>query len=145
MALKIDSTTYDKAAHFPVNHGYSVRATPPTSLVIHSTNNSKKNTLFANEAKFLYESPDVSADFLVGKDGKIVQFLDSSRYQAWHAGGRQANGAWTAKPAFANARSIGIELHHSIGDGRYPVAQEDALTALTRMLMARFIIAISLL
>lgn len=47
-------------------------------------------------------------------------------------------------PAFANPRSIGIEAHHSVGDGPWPVAQEDALTWLVRSLMDTFTIPPSL-
>lgn len=133
----IDATTYNKAARYPVNHGYSLRPAPPTSAVIHSTNNGKA-TSFAHEANYLYTSPDVSADFLIAKDGRIVQFLDSRRHQAWHAGGRQRNGTWTAQPDFANPASIGIELHKSLPDPFYPQVQLDALAWLVQLLAARF-------
>lgn len=145
MAFSIDQTPYDKATHYPVGHGYGIRPRAPTSLVIHSTNNPHKDTTLASEAKFLFESAAVSADFLIGKAGEIIQFLDSARFAAWHAGGRQDDGIWTAKAEFANPRSIGVELHHSIGDPPYPAAQIDALTWLTRTLMRRFSIPISLI
>jgi N-acetyl-anhydromuramyl-L-alanine amidase AmpD len=141
----IDTTTYPKTTTYPVNHGYSVRSRPPTSIVVHSTNNPNKNTPFANEATYLFESDNVTADFLVGKDGRIVQFLDSARFYGWHAGGQRTDGTWTAKPDYANPRSIGIELHHSIGDGSYPAVQVAALTWLVRLLMARFAIVIGLI
>lgn len=129
----IDKTSYNKAAHYPVGHGYSTRPNAPTSGVVHSTNNSQANTSFTNEANYLYTSPDVSAHFLVGKDGRIVQFLDPRTYQAWHAG--------TAQDAFVNAKSIGIELHHSTPDPPYPKAQIDALGWLLKQLAAQFQIA----
>lgn len=138
MPFSIDTAAYDKAKEYPSGHGYGLRDGAPTSAVIHSTNNRNKDTPFASEAKFLFTAANVSSHFLVGKDGRIVQFLDPARYEAWHAGGRQKNGTWTAKPDFANPRSIGIELHHSVGDGAYPTAQIDALTWLVRELMARF-------
>lgn len=133
----IDATTYNKVAHYPVGHGYSTRPAPPTSIVVHSTNNGK-TTSFESEADYLYRSPDVSSDFLIGKDRRIAQFLDSRRYQAWHAGGKQANGTWTAQPEFANPKSIGVELHHSLPDPFYPAAQLDALGWLLLQLAAQF-------
>lgn len=143
MPFTIDSTTYDKAKHHPV--GFGVRHARPTSIVIHSTNNKNKNTFFTAEAKFLFEAANVSAHFLVSKTGRIVQFLDPLTKEAWHAGGQQENGTWTAKPDFANPRSIGIELHHSVGDGPYPDEQIAALTWLVRDLMVRFQIPRSLI
>lgn len=125
---QIDTTSYPKSLTYPTGHGFQLRGRLPISLVIHSTSNpNQKNTLFANEARFLYESSKVSAHFLIGKDGRIVQFLNPRTYQAWHAG--------EALVDFQNARSIGIELHHSVGDPPYPVQQEDALTWLVRFLM----------
>ncbi len=145
MPPQIDTTTYDKAAHYPVGHGYSTRPSAPTSIVVHSTSNSKPGTSFDSEADYLYASPDVSADYLVGKDGAIVRFLDSRKYAAWHAGGRQPDGTWTAQPAFANTKSIGIELHHSTPDPPYPAAQLDALSWLLKQLVPQFRIAVPMI
>lgn len=133
----IDTTTYNKAANYPIGHGYGVRPSAPTSGVVHSTNNSKP-TSFEHEANFLYTSRNVSAHFLIGKDGYIVQFLDVRKHQAWHAGGRQATGAWTALPEFANPKSFGIELHKSTPDPFYPAPQLDALGWLLQQLAAQF-------
>lgn len=126
----IDASTYNKAATYPQRHGYQLRGAIPTSIVVHSTGNKTKNTLFTKEAEFLFKSSDVSAHYLVGKDGAIVQFLDPRTWQAWHAG--------TAIETFSNARSIGIELHHSLGDAPYPAAQLDALAWLLRRLAGQF-------
>ena len=133
----IDATTYNKPLRYPVGHGYGTRPAPPTSIVVHSTNNGKI-TSFESEANYLYTSPDVSADFLIGKDSRIAQFLDSRRYQAWHAGGKQVNGSWTAQPEFANPKSIGVELHKSLPDPFYPAAQRDALGWLLIQLATKF-------
>jgi N-acetylmuramoyl-L-alanine amidase CwlA len=130
MSFAIDSTSYPKAKTYPPRHGYQLRGTTPTSIVVHSTSNTRKNTAFAGEAKYLYESAAVSAHFLVGKDGKIVRFLEPAPWQAWHAG--------EAKSGFGNSRSIGIELHHSVGDAPYPQLQIDALTWLVKDLMGAF-------
>lgn len=140
MSFSIDSSTYNKPARYPLYHGYAARPSAPTSVVGHSTNNSK-TTSFESEANFLYSSPDVSADYLIGKDGRIVRFLDSRRYQAWHAGGQQANGTWTAQPEYANPKSIGIELHKSLPDPFYPKIQLDAFAWLLLQIAAEFHIA----
>jgi hypothetical protein len=88
------------------------------------------NTAFADEAKFLFESSLVSAHYLVGKDGAVVRFLDPKRWAAWHAG--------NARTGWGNDKSIGIELHHSVGDPPYPAAQFAALGALLASLSALF-------
>lgn len=138
MAFTIDATSYPKAKTYPVGHGYGTRPAPPTSIVVHSTNNSQPNTSFSGEADYLYTSSKVSADYLVGKDGRIVQFLDSRKFQAWHAGGKQADGSWTAQPEFANPASIGIELHKSTPDPFYPQIQLDALAWLLQNIADQF-------
>lgn len=119
MAFAIDATTYNKPARYQPGHGFSTRSSLPTSAVVHSTNNSTANTSFQGEANFLYTSPDVSADYLIGKDGRIVRFMDSRKYYAWHAG--------NAVPAFANPKSVGVELHKSTPDPFYPDIQLEAL------------------
>jgi hypothetical protein len=129
--MDIDSKTYDKHAKHAVGFGYEARNSAPTSLIVHSTSNPNvQNTAFTAEARFLLNSPLVSAHFLVSKTGKIVQFLDPLKWAAWHAG--------NCKPAFVNQRSIGIELHHSVGDAPYPKLQMDALGALMIALGAQF-------
>lgn len=123
----------NKAAVYPVRHGYVMRGqSAPSAIVIHSTNNARPNTAFDGELRFLFDSPDVSAHYLVGKDGRIVQLLDPRAYAAYHAGGRQDDGTWTALPAFANPNSIGIELHCSVGE-----APTQAQLAATAWLVAR--------
>jgi N-acetyl-anhydromuramyl-L-alanine amidase AmpD len=129
----IDKTTYDKAAHYEVGHGYEPRTVQPASGITHSTSNPNvKNTAFTAEAAFLFSSGAVSAHFLVSKDGRIVQFLDPALWAAWHAG--------SAQRTYLNKYSIGIELHHSVSDPPYPVAQLDALAWLWSRLMRRFTI-----
>lgn len=145
MSFTIDTVTYDKAARYPIGHGYGARTASPTAIVVHSTSNSKANTPFSSEADYLYSRPDVSADYLVGKDGRIVRFLDSRKYYAWHAGGKQPDGTWTAQPAFANPKSIGIELHHSTPDPPYPAAQLDALGWLLKQLVPQFHIVVTMI
>jgi len=132
---EINTDQYDKAARYAVGHGYELRVKPVTSIVCHSTSNpTHKNTAFSAEAEFLYESPLVSAHYVIGKDGRVVRFLDPRLYVAWHAG--------NARTEWANAKSIGIELHHSVGDPPYPNMQLDALAGLLGFLMEFFGIAL---
>lgn len=51
--------------------------------------------------------PEVSAHYLIGKDGRIWQLVQDDR-RAWHAGA----GSWSGE-ADVNSRSIGIELDNS--------------------------------
>jgi N-acetyl-anhydromuramyl-L-alanine amidase AmpD len=123
----IDTTSYRKDTLYRARYGYQARGgAEPSSIIIHTTNNRRKGTSFAKEAEYLRDSADVSAHFLIGKDGRIVQFLDPARWQAWHAG--------TALPAFQNARSIGIEHHVSVGE-TWTDAQHVACTWLVREMM----------
>ncbi len=133
MSFAIDRTSYNKAAHYDAGHGYELRRGQPTSLVIHSTSNIRKDTAFAGEAKYLFDSALVSCHYLIGKDGAVVEFLAPAPWAAWHAG--------QALPAWINQHSIGIELHHSVGDPPYPKAQIGSLTWLVRDLTGSFVIA----
>jgi hypothetical protein len=127
----IDTTSWPKH-HNPVGAGYDHRpaGTRPSAIVVHTTNG-RKGSSFAGEASFLFNSVNVSAHYLVGKDGRIAQILPTD-LRAWHAG--------QAEPEYLNSRSIGIECHHSVGDD-WPVAQLEALTWLVRELMVQFGIA----
>lgn len=126
--LAIDRETYNKAARYPIGHGYDRRpkGLVPSSVLGHTTNNRNKTT-FASEAKFLFESPGVSAHYLIGKTAQdgVVQFLDDS-LRAWHAG--------PATIPYLNSKSIGIEMHVSLGE-RPTAYQIDALTQLVAGLM----------
>lgn len=135
MSYSIDTTTYNKAKVYPVDHGYSVRPAAPTSVVVHSTEGVQGQTL-QSAADYIYHSSKISADFLIGKNGEIVQFLDSSKYYAWHAGNAQA--------AYANHKSIGIECLHAAGES-WPAAQKDCLSWLLGHLIATYNIAHTLI
>jgi hypothetical protein len=140
MSYHIDATTYNKAAAYPVYHGYATRPYAPTTIVVHSTEGAKGQTL-QSAASYLYNSPDVSSDFLIGKGSEIIQFLDSRIYQAWHAGGQQSNGSWTAQPAYSNPHSIGIECLHASGES-WPAAQKATLAWLLDYLMGLYAIPV---
>lgn len=128
----IDRTTCVKALTYPLDHGYDKRTAGvrPSSIVVHSTNG-KRGSSFSAEARFLFESAAVSAHYLVGKRGEIVEFLNP-RWRAWHAG--------TAIPAFDNSHSIGVENHHAVGEA-WTDAQRSALTWLVQQLMGEWGIA----
>lgn len=136
-ARAMDTATYDKrAANHKIGHGYEARTAAPTSIVCHSTSNpNHTNTAFSAEATFLFKNKLASAHYLIGKDGATVRFLEPRPWAAWHAG--------NAQQAYVNQRSIGIELHHSVGDPPYPQAQLDALGRLLRALMATFSIPVT--
>jgi hypothetical protein len=125
--LAVDRTTYLKTK-YRLRHGYDRRPSGvrPSAIIIHSTNN-KRRTSFASEAKYIYESPSISAHYLVGKsaaDG-VVQFLPDT-FRAWYTG--------EAKKGWGNTETIGIEIHVSVGE-RPTDWQILALTELVRGLM----------
>ncbi len=130
MAYSIDRTTYDKAKAYPIDHGYDLRDIAVTSIVAHSTEGGIGQT-FASAANYLYTSAKVSAHYLIGRDGYIVQYLDVVRYSAWHSG--------VAEAPFINQRSIGIECLHSRGEV-WPNVQKDALAWLINDLATQYAI-----
>lgn len=127
--LEINRTTYDKS-RLTIGTGYDRRPThrKPESIIVHTTNG-KRGTLFESEARYIYKSPAIGAHYLVGKSGQIIQFLEPGRYRAWHAG--------ACFVEYNNARSIGIECHHAVGES-WTVKQRSALTELVKLLMAQF-------
>lgn len=130
MALPIDSTTYAKAQRYPVGHGYSKRPGDPVSIVVHSTEGAVGQTL-SSAANYIYTSSAISAHYLIGKQGEIIQFLDPHTYAAWHAGNAQA--------AYLNEHSIGIECLHAKGED-WPTVQRDALAWLLQQLCTNYAI-----
>jgi N-acetylmuramoyl-L-alanine amidase/Mannosyl-glycoprotein endo-beta-N-acetylglucosaminidase len=104
------------------------------SIIVHSTNG-KVNSLYASEANFLLHSRDVSAHFLIGKDGRITQYFDDiAKYRAWHTGA-------VRDPIFNNNNSIGIECHYTPGETKDLPLMQAALTDLVQWLLANYIIA----
>ena len=130
-------TRFRKDQAHPVGFGYDLRPNGirPTSIIVHSTNGHKGST-FAAEAKFLRDSPKVSAHFLVGKEGQIAEILPTLKFRAFHAG--------EVLHPFRNSASIGIENHHAIGD-EWTAAQFDALTQLVRQLVQELAIGSALI
>lgn len=107
--------------------GYSLRnpKLPYNSLVIHTTNG-RKGTTFTNEVNYLLNSPNVSAHYVVSKEGVIVQMLEPSRFMAWHTG--------TTKDLmkYGNPYAIGVEVHYTPGEGLWTGKMWEAITFLAR-------------
>jgi hypothetical protein len=101
------------------------------SIIVHTTNRGIPSTL-QSEVQFLFDTPNVSAHDVIGKDGTIVELLPSDQ-EAWHGG--------DVTPGFENKRSYGIEVHFTPGD---PISQPqiDALTWRVRQRMAEFSIPV---
>jgi hypothetical protein len=122
--------SWRKDTILPVGRGYGVRSGKPSAIVIHTTSSPIRNTKFASEALYLRDSTQVSAHYLVGKQGQIAQILHPD-LEAWHAG--------VSVAAFNNEHSIGIENHVSQGEA-WTDEQHAALTWLVRWLMALYVI-----
>ncbi len=76
----------------------------------------------------------VSAHYCVEENGDIYRLVDEAK-RAWHAGIASWNGEDNI-----NARSIGIEIvnpGHAFGYSEFPIAQIDAVLALTKEVCAR--------
>jgi N-acetylmuramoyl-L-alanine amidase len=100
----------------------------PTLVVIHHTSDGT-----AEEALRVLtdRAREVSAHYLVGRDGTVWQLVDERR-RAWHAGVSR----WGGSPD-VNSRSIGIELDND-GDEPFPERQIAALLALLADLKSRY-------
>lgn len=77
---------------------------------------------------------EVSAHFLIRRDGSVVQFVDMNE-RAWHAG----PSCWQGRNN-CNDHSIGIELEGLEG-GLFEYAQYESLTRLCAEIAARYPIA----
>lgn len=129
--MNIDKKTYAKATLYKPGTGYGPKKRNPSDLraiVIHTTNG-KKGTTLAAEANYLYKSKEVSSQFLVGKQGEIIQFLDPL-WVAWHAG-------TVNDIAYSNAQSIGIENHFTPGE-QWTSHMHASLTDLVVALLIQF-------
>lgn len=127
--MNIDKVTYNKTRR-GVGKGWDYRRNAsPKTLIIHTTNGNK-GTYFDNEARYIYYSNVISAHYLVGKRGEVVQFLDPA-LRAWHAGA-----VFDAR--FNNNNSIGIEVHYTPGEGAWPSAMYNSLLELSRELVKTY-------
>ena len=100
----------------------------PNLVVIHHTSDDTAEQALATLTDPLRE---VSAHYLVGRDGTIWQLVDE-RKRAWHAGVSH----WGADTD-VNSDSIGIELDND-GDEPFPDAQIQSLLALLSDLKTRY-------
>lgn len=100
----------------------------PDLVVIHHTSD---DTAAQALATLTDPAREVSAHYLVGRDGTIWQLVDE-RKRAWHAGVSH----WGAD-SDVNSDSIGIELDND-GDEPFPDAQIGSLLALLADLKARY-------
>ena len=100
----------------------------PNFVILHQTTN-------GNVAKALATLTDpqrkVSAHYLIGRDGALMQLVDESA-RAWHAGD-----SWWGGMSDLNSASIGIELDNT-GDEPFAEAQVAALLVLLDELRARY-------
>lgn len=101
------------------------------TIVLHHTasNNGK-----ADLAHMRNPAAQVSAHYMIDKDGKIYQLVNDSK-RAWHAGNSQLHGV----PTDVNGRSIGIEIVND-GSGKTPFtdAQYKSLIQLTGYLKQEY-------
>lgn len=106
----------------------SFDARHPNLVLIHYTSSetmaSALRTLTTTERK-------VSAHYLIGRDGTVLQLVDESA-RAWHAGK-----SWWGGHTDINSASLGIELDNS-GSEPYADAQIDALLALLADIRQRY-------
>jgi N-acetylmuramoyl-L-alanine amidase len=100
----------------------------PNLVIIHHTTD---NTL--DEAVSTLTSPErkVSAHYLIGRDGSIVQLVEENA-RAWHAGK-----SWWGGHTDINSASLGIELDNN-GHEPFADAQIDALLALLADIRERY-------
>lgn len=127
MSHPIDAATYRKDLTRPLRAGYDHRPAGrrPSSVVVHATHG-RPGSSFAAEAAFLRNSPDVSAHYLIGRDGQIAMILPPAE-RAWHAG--------VAQEGWGNSDSIGVELHAAASEPILPAQKQalaELLTALCR-------------
>ena len=104
------------------------RIDPLSALVLHHTAMDEDEACIA---LFLDPSSFVSSHFLVGKDGRLYQFV-SLEHRAWHAGASYLHGR-----SVLNRSSVGVEI---TGDGNrvpYTRAQIETVVRLTGVLTAQ--------
>ena len=100
----------------------------PNFVILHQTTNTSAATALATLTD---PQRKVSAHYLIGRDGAIVQLVDESA-RAWHAGD-----SWWGGTTDLNSASLGIELDNT-GDEAFAEAQIVALLALLEELRSRY-------
>ncbi|KFE64820.1 N-acetylmuramoyl-L-alanine amidase [Hyalangium minutum] len=101
------------------------------TIVLHHT---ASNNGAADLAHMRDPKAEVSAHYMVDRDGKIYQLVNDQK-RAWHAGKGELHGV----PTDVNGRSIGIEIVND-GGGKTPYteAQMKSLTQLTGYLKQQY-------
>lgn len=127
MTYQIDTTTWRSPNHSP-------RPQEATTIVVHSCEGKLPHPRETSLPWLCNPASEVSTGYYVCRDTTIYQLVDDA-LAAWHAGGLQDDGTWTAQPAYSNPHSIGIECEHRAGQD-WPAVQKDALAWLLRFLMA---------
>ena len=99
-------------------------------IVLHST---VEPTTEGTEQIFLNRTTKVSAHFVVGKDGRVIQMVPIEK-RAWHAGKSLLEGQTDV-----NNFSVGIEMVN-LNDGKdpYPREQVEAVAGLIRFIRSRY-------
>ena len=102
----------------------------PSFVILHHTGRSGTEPALATLSN---RGTDVSAHYLIGRDGTIYYLVDEMK-RAWHAGD-----SWWGGPIDMNSASIGIELAND-GSEVYPEPQIAALLNLLADLKQRYAI-----
>jgi len=100
----------------------------PSFVILHHTGDDSVDQALRTLANPLRA---VSAHYLIGRDGKIIQLVDE-RARAWHAG----ESKWGAQTDI-NSASLGIELDNN-GYEPFPGAQISALLSLLADIKERY-------
>lgn len=116
---------YKQADWAPTIH-YDLRK--PNFVILHHTS---QNSVAQTVRTFQLEHTKVSAHYIIGKDGQVIQMLNDFE-RAWHAG-RSKWGAVTD----LNSVSIGIELDNNGGES-FPEEQIRSLLVLLDTLKVRY-------
>lgn len=105
----------------------------PEAIIVHRTGGTGDEL----RARFQDPGSSLSAHYLVGRDGSIIQFVDDAD-TAFHAG-VVVNGTWSGlkRKTNPNYYTIAIELEGSAGDP-VPVEQYEACASLVAELAARW-------
>jgi len=100
----------------------------PNLVVIHHT---AQNSCHETKTTFTRVQSEVSAHYVICKDGSVIQMLDE-RLRAWHAG----EGSWGISHD-VNSASIGIELDND-GNTPFPEEQIESLLSVLKGIDSRW-------
>ncbi len=118
--FKVGSTKLDNGIHTEWISTVNFNLRKPNYIIIHHT---AQDSIQQTIKTFTKESTKVSAHYVIGDNGDVVQMLNDY-LRAWHAG----IGSW-GKDTDINSASIGIELDNN-GSEPFSEAQITSLMAL---------------